>query len=359
MDKRNEDIVEKIKTQFEVLFRKNGYSTIDSFDYSVFFMKRSIKGKSLREYFEDSLNSTPQEDDDIIKFILMKSFRNSTSKEKRIYVSNFIDEIANQVVSLYNENERIESLINKYNAYEIVNTIDQNKIHFDKYEERTFDITKSSFKAYISKIRGMPHGDYKFSMVVSQKKNIDDNNDEQYEYKLNHVIQVKQDNNDDIIFDIGEYEFPSIEFFCNEDNQNGDFDSGTNLLSFQLKMENLNKTFSDSIQSEKFKFLELLIGNSKALMNNFQKIKTLEASLSLSNSFYDVSVGLVFNVEFDAITLMAVFNKISALLKNIISYKIRVEHKFKTILSYFEPISDDIIATLSPKKKDSGGCIIF
>ena len=195
--------------------------------------------------------------------------------------------------------------------------------------------------------------------ILKLKENIDDNNDEQYEYKLNHVIQVKQDNNDDIIFDIGEYEFPSIEFFCNEDNQNGDFDSGTNLLSFQLKMENLNKTFSDSIQSEKFKFLELLIGNSKALMNNFQKIKTLEASLSLSNSFYDVSVGLVFNVEFDAITLMAVFNKISALLKNIISYKIRVEHKFKTILSYFEPISDDIIATLSPKKKDSGGCIIF
>ena len=70
MDKRNEDIVEKIKTQFEVLFRKNGYSTIDSFDYSVFFMQRSIKGKSLREYFEDSLNSTPQEDDDIIDILI-------------------------------------------------------------------------------------------------------------------------------------------------------------------------------------------------------------------------------------------------------------------------------------------------
>ena len=144
MDKRNEDIVEKIKTQFEVLFRKNGYSTIDSFDYSVFFMQRSIKGKSLREYFEDSLNSTPQEDDDIIKFILMKSFRNSTSKEKRIYVCNFIDEIANQVVSLYNENERIESLINKYNAYEIVNTIDQNKIHFDKCGELTITLNSTA-----------------------------------------------------------------------------------------------------------------------------------------------------------------------------------------------------------------------
>ena len=86
----------------------------------------------MREFFEDCINSTPKEDDDIIKFILMKSFKNSSSKSNRVYVSNFINEISQQVIALFNENVRLENLISKYSAYEIVNTIEQNKIHFDK-----------------------------------------------------------------------------------------------------------------------------------------------------------------------------------------------------------------------------------
>ena len=351
------DNLEKIKTLFYTLFRKNGYNSIDSFDYNVFFMQRNLKNSSMREFFEDCINSTPKEDDDIIKFILMKSFKNSSSKSNRVYVSNFINEISQQVISLFNENVRLENLISKYSAYEIVNTIEQNKIHFDKYEERTSDITKSSFQACITKIKGIPRGDYKFSILISQGN---DNCPEQFEYKLNHVIQIKNDSNDEISFDIMEYQFPSIEFFCNEgENRESEFDSGTNLLSFQIKMENLNKNYSDCILSEKFKFLELLIGNAKALMNNFQKVKTLEGSLALSNSFYDVAITMIFSVEFDAVTLMAVFNKIAQLLKNIISYKIRVEHKYKTILSYFEPIAEEIVSILCPKQNNSGGCLVF
>ena len=45
--------------------------------------------------------------------------------------------------------------------------------------------------------------------------------------------------------------------------------------------------------------------------------------------------------------------------KNIISYKIRVEHKYKTILSYFEPIAEEIVSILCPKKNNSGGCLVF
>ena len=51
---------------------------------------------------------------------------------------------------------------------------------------------------------------------------------------------------------------------------------------------------------------------------------------------------------------MAFFNKIKQLLQNIISYKVRIEHKLKTIMSYFENISDDINRILHPiQKSDS------
>ena len=77
-------------------------------------------------------------------------------------------------------------------------------------------------------------------------------------------------------------------------------------------------------------------------------------SLILQNSFYDITVNLTIEVEFDPITLMAVFNKIKQLLQNIISYKVRIEHKLKTIMSYFENISDDINRILHPiQKSDS------
>ena len=119
-------------------------------------------------------------------------------------------------------------------------------------------------------------------------------------------------------------------------------------------MENLSKNYSDCILSDRYKFLELLISNVKALLNNFQKTKTLKAQVILQNSFYDITVNLTIEVEFDPITLMAVFNKIKQLLQNIISYKVRIEHKLKTIMSYFENISDDINRILHPiQKSDS------
>ena len=124
-------------------------------------------------------------------------------------------------------------------------------------------------------------------------------------------------------------------------------------------MENLSKNYSDFILSDRYKFLELLIGNVKALLNNFQKTKTLNAQVVLLNSFYDITVNLVVEVEFDPITLMAVFKKIKQLLQNIISYKVRIEHKLKTIMSYFENISDDINRILHPIEKEDSGCSLL
>ncbi len=346
-----------IKELFFNLFRQKGFASYDSFGFNVWFLQKNIKkGKSPNEYFEELMNSTPREDDDIIKFLLIKSFHNSKNNNGRIYVQHFIEEISNQIIKLDYENTRIDTLIEKYEAYETVTTIDQNIIHFDKYEERACDISKSTFTASISKIKNINKGDYKFSLLMSSSKDIDDIVEE-LEYKLNHVISIKEDK-EEISFPKNEYEFPHIDFFCKDDSKSGT-ESGTNLLNFQLKMENLSKNYSDFILSDRYKFLELLIGNVKALLNNFQKTKTLNAQVVLLNSFYDITVNLVVEVEFDPITLMAVFNKIKQLLQNIISYKVRIEHKLKTIMSYFENISDDINRILHPIEKEDSGCSLL
>ncbi len=360
-DEEDEELLKKrnsIKDLFFNLFRQKGFTSYDSFGFNVWFIQKNIKdGMDPKEYFEDLMNSTPSEDDDIIKTILITSFKNSNHNQGRIYVQNFIEDITNQIMKLDYENTRIDSLIDKYEAYETVSTIEQNIIHFDKYEERSADISESTFTAYISKIKNINKGDYKFSLLMSSSKHTDDNVEE-LEYKLNHVVSVKEDDLEEIPFFKNEYEFPPISFFCKDDNKSGT-ESGTNLLNFQLKMENLSKNYSDFILSDRYKFLELLIGNVKALMNNFEKIKILNAQVSLVNSFYDVTVNLTVNVEFDPITLMAVFNKIKQLLQNIISYKVRIEHKYKTIMSYFEPISEAITNILHPIEKKDSGCLIF
>ena len=345
-DEEEEELLKKrnsIKDLFFNLFRQKGFTSYDSFGFNVWFLLKNIKkGRSPNEYFEELMNSTPREDDDIIKFILIKNFHESKNNNGRISVQNFIEDVSNQIIKLDYENTRIDSLIDKYEAYETVSTIEQNIIHFDKYEERASDISESTFTAYISKIKNINKGDYKFSLLMSSSKDIDDIAEE-FEYKLNHVITIKDDK-DEISFPKDEYEFPHIDFFCKDDDKNGT-ESGTNLLNFQLKMENLSKNYSDCILSDRYKFLELLISNVKALLNNFQKTKTLKAQVILQNSFYD--------------TLMAVFNKIKQLLQNIISYKVRIEHKLKTIMSYFENISDDINRILHPIEKEDSGCSLL
>jgi hypothetical protein len=65
------------------------------------------------------------------------------------------------------------------------------------------------------------------------------------------------------------------------------------------------------------------------------------------------------NVEFDPYTLSSIYHKITALLQDIISYKVLVEHKYKTIMSYFEEISSKIEDVLSQENKNDDLCIIY
>jgi hypothetical protein len=358
----NNDLSQKrelIKEKFYSLFRKNGFNSYDSFGFNVWFLRKNMKNNiSSQEYFEELLYSTPKEDDDIIKFIIMKSIKNSEDNKNRIFVANFINEIVEQILNLDTENERIENLINKYDAYKTVNIIDQNILHIDKYQERVFDLSKSYFTCYISKIKNIQKGEYSFTLITSKNNTYENDNfdNEIFEYKLNHIISVEEETNEEIDFIMNEYEFPKIEFFCKDEVENSE--NGTNLLNFQLKIENLSKKYEDYILSDKYKFLELLISNSQNLLNNFEKIKTLNAQILLQNSFYDICVNLVYKIEFDPITLIAIYNKIKNLLQNIIAYKVRIEHKYKTILTYFEEISDDIKIILHPVKKESN-CILF
>ena len=360
MNSNNDSIAEEIKTLFFNLFREHGYGSLDYFDFSVWFLERNLRGMNPREYAEELMNSTPK-DDDVINTTILQCLAKKKEKNFKIYVGDFIEEITKKLQTLHKENKYIDDLIKKYSAYETVNTIDQNILHFNKYEERASDNTRSIFRSYISKVKGLSTGDYKFSLLISQESDKYSRTlPEEFEYKLNHVMQIQSSNMEEITFNINEYEFPSVDFFCSDNSgQESDFASGTNLISFQIKMENLSKSYSDSILSEKFKFLELLIGNSTALMNNFEKVKTLEANISLENSFYDVKLLVIVKIEFDPITLMSVFQKIHKLLKNIISYKVQIDHKYGSILDSFEPIKEKIISILEPPKKEDKGCTLI
>ena len=66
-----------------------------------------------------------------------------------------------------------------------------------------------------------------------------------------------------------------------------------------------------------------------------------------------VEIGLKVDIEFDPITLMAFFDKMNTLLKNIISYKVRVEHKLITIKTYFDTIAERIDYALNPKEENN------
>ena len=109
-------------------------------------------------------------------------------------------------------------------------------------------------------IEKMVKGDYKFSLMVSYintKQNYylndfaDDIKEEIFEYKLNHLIKVTEDNYTLNIND-KEYYFPEIDLFSYDVKvQNNKNDSGTNMLYFFIKMENLSKNFDDIVITQK------------------------------------------------------------------------------------------------------------
>jgi len=369
-------IKEKILNLFIKHFNFNHVEPKDSFDQSVFFLKNDqdyYKNLTNIRYFSDLINSTPNEGDDIIKVIIIQSL--IKSKQKKVVVQVFLEELVDSLMKLKEERKRVDILIKKYDAFRTKNVIEEHLNSFDT-SVITSDTMKSCMKIFVSKIEGLTKGEYKLSLLAAtfnNKSNKEEVAVETFDYKLNHIIHCKDDK-PLLLNDKGnEYFFPEFEIYSYEMTAEdkassiSNFDSGTNLLYFSLRIENLNKNYEDIVETEKKPILELLLSNLKPLIDNY----------SLNKSFYtDCGVGqdnsksivLKLNVvfDFDPVTLATVFNKIVVLLKNIISFKVLVDHKWKTIIKYFPDLEADIKQILeidhnSSKNEENrdNKCIIF
>jgi hypothetical protein len=206
---------------------------------------------------------------------------------------------------------------------------------------------------------------------ANNKTNKEDVEEETFEYKLNHIVQT-EDNNVPLLFNEKdqEYYFPEIELFSYElsskekESSMGNYDSGTNLLYFYIQLENLNKNYEDTTETEKKPLLELFLNNLKPLIDNFVLTKTFQTDCGVGNiGFKTVVIKLQVVVEFDPVTLTTVYTKIVALLKNIISFKVLIEHKWKTIFKYFPEMEKGVKRALGIKdekeEEKSEKCCIF
>lgn len=168
-----------------------------------------------------------------------------------------------------------------------------------------------------------------------------------FEYKMNQIIQLEEE------YRYDQFTFADSEFYSYDINNK--FDSGTNILYFYLKLENLNN--DEIILSEKKSIFDVFLGNIKILLNNFKRHKTLWTTLKLNNTD-KTAIKLEMKVEFDPYTLSNIFNKILVLLQNMISYKVIIDHKFKLLVNYFDDFSQKIESQLNEAEKEES-CIIF
>ena len=196
--------------------------------------------------------------------------------------------------------------------------------------------------------------------------------EEIFDYKLNHIIQVRGTEDLSLFFDDkgSEYFFPEIELFSYELSPKEkassivNYDSGTNILYFFMKIENLNKTYEDIVITERKPLLELLLNNLKSLIDNFSLTKSFYTDFGVGmDVFKSVVIKVRIQIEFDPITVSTVFNKIVALLKNIISFKVNIDHRWKTIFKYFPDSEKSINKILginnnSKKEEESTKCTI-
>lgn len=365
----NTQIKEELKKIFIEQFKKNGYEASDFFDFSIWFIKNNDSKISNSNFFKEVLSQTPSENDDIIIFLLIRSFIRTKNKNYKIKVEDFIEEIIEVIVNLHQENKRVNRLIESYDAYVTKNTIEQNLKFYDKYM-KNYELMKSKMQFNVTKIENITKGDYKFSLMVSYINTnvtyIDDYEDkvikEQiYDYKLNHIVKVNEDKATLNFNEIKDYSFPEIEFYSYElNNKIKENDSGTNMLYFYIKSENLNKNFDEIVYSDKKPILDLFLSNIKNLLNNFKKTITLDTECEIKNQYYDYKLKLRVNVELDPWTLSSIFNKVTSLLQNMISYKVLVDHKWKTIMNYF-PETNIMVDELFDERKNEkkNDCVIY
>jgi hypothetical protein len=345
--------MEEITNTLQEIFKKNGYESRDFFDFSIWFTKNN-------NLTADILTETPSETDDIIKSLLIKAYSKFKLQNLRIRVNDFIEELKQNLVFLNKEKKRVDKLIETYDAYETKNTIEQNIANFERFVKNQ-DTLKTKLQVFISGLDHLPRGDFKFSlMVVYLNTNDKNNNEVTFEYKLNHII--KNPDNSPLVFnDIREYCFPKIELFSFQ-NANVDLqhDNGTNLLYFYIKSENLSKNYEEIAFSEKRPVLDLVLNNMKTILkNNIKQSALLDSNCSFLSHDYEFKMDVKINIEFDPCTLSAIYGKIFLLLQNMISYRVLIDHKLKTILNYFPEIRECYEKTFEKNKEKKGDCLIF
>jgi hypothetical protein len=359
---------QSLKNLFTGLFKKSSYYQNDYFDFNIWFVKRKDKNCVNPNYFRELLSQTPTENDDIIKFILIKSFIKTRNNSYKIKVEDFIDEVVENLIKLNSENKRLDSLIKSYDAYKTKNLIEQNLNNFEKFLKNQ-EYLKSTIKVSLNEIVGIPRGDYKMSLMASFISTnitfIDDyeNNsskEEILEFKLNQLVKIKEGYNYMRNENIGEYFFSKIDFYSYEiKNTIIKYDSGTNLLYFFIRVENLNKN-DEVVYTEKKSLIDIFLANIQNLLNCYNRNKLLVVELPVKSLNYDYKVKLSLNIEFDPWTLASIYNKIVELLQGMISYKVLVDHKYKTITNYFEEIEGDIDEILSDQANEKKSeCLIF
>ena len=377
MDEKSDEIIRDYLLRiFKEHFQKNNFSYEDWFDQSVFFLKNDHnyhKNVTNTNYFIDIIQSTPNEDDDLIKILLIRSL--VRSKTAKIKVSVFLEELVNVLLKLSEDRKRVDALIKKNDAFKTKNIIEEYLNSCSSNIDKINEMMKSSLKIYVSRLEGMTKGEYKFSLIagiLSNKGNFNEEfNEEIFDYKLNHTVKIDDNNQKSVFLEEkgSEYYFPEIELFSYEltgkekiSSSMLNQDTGTNLLYFFLRFENLNKINEDIIISEQKPFLELILHNLKPLMYDYALTKTLYADFHVKNSMMSTIIKLKIEIEFDMITLSTIFNKIVSLLKNIISFKVLIDHKWKTVLKYFPELEEEIFSILGLKDKSNhkkSNCIIY
>ena len=366
----------KIKKHFLDLFNKKGYTKDNKFDLHVWFLKNFDENFDPKEFINRIMSVTPTENSDIVKNIIMKIYLKSTNKALSIKVENFVDEIVENYINFKNEHSRILKLIREYDSFETKSKLEyfiNNNLKLNYEEEFS-----SNFKVYLTDVKNIPRADLQVSLMASfsnlvtnsfKKKNKKDsvNNflnqkdpktELTYEYRLNHILKNGDFNKIDFTYD-NEYSFPNIEFYAFENvDQLAKYDSGTNFLYFYLKVENLGNEYADLVLSEKKPFLDIFISNIKSIaINPFEKNRTFPIDLKMSNDFYDMEIELKVIIELDRNTQASIFNKIVGILQNIISFKIMIDEKIKTIYDYFPEIAKEIDDEYN--ERESKGCLMF
>ena len=393
-ENKSSEIELQIKNHFLDLFSKKGFSPKNNFDLNVWFMKNFDEDFDPREFINRIMSVTPTENSDIVKNIIMKIYLKSNNKALTINVAEFVDELVENYINFKSEYTRIIKLIRDYDAFETKSKleyfINQNLKSINYDDEFT-----SSFIAYLVEVKNLPKTDLQVSLMAAfsnfnnsnfklkkekerhslKNSNLNNLNSSQfstnnsisqsfkaeqvYEYRLNHILKNSEVNKIDFSYD-NEYSFPNIEFYAFENTEQlTKFDSGTNFLYFFLKAENLNNEFDEFMISEKKPFLDLFIANIKNIINNpFEKHKVFPLELKLKNDVYNMEFVLKVIIELDTNTQSSIFVKIVNILQNIISFKIYVDEKIKTIYDYFPEIAKEIDDEFHQKKVEKG-CNLF